>query len=368
MVRTPLVVPLMSGVRPLWGKTGHYTIASLACGLVSPPGLRRLLAANADRISLRMDGAAATASPHVVEANRDLGFVPLADVPDLVWKNLPSAVKGGRDTAFRSGPEHPNHYADIDEPLDGVTLRERCVQDPANVAVPVWQDYYTRLGHTAPNERGLLPFRVQQFFSTLVDAVGRRDPVRFVAAAGLVAHYVGDACQPLHGSFLSNGRKDGTGEGVHSAYETTMVDRHTSQLVAGAEQAAQEWQAPSPVASGSASAVAVVQLMDRSARAVDPAALVDAYAAVATKPGDASVAVTDALWERFGAATSGLFADGALTLAMVWESAWALAGGETALPTEALAAIDPAALQALYEDPAFVPSLVLDEIGSVLTP
>lgn len=367
MVRTPLVVPAVSGVQPLWGKAGHYTIASLACDHVTPTGLARLLAANADRISLRMDGAEASASPNVLEANRDLGFVPLADVPDLVWKNLPSAVKGGRDTAFRSGPEHPNHYADIDQPLDGATLRERCIHDASNVAVPVWQDYYTRLGHTAPDQRGLLPFRVQQFFSELVDAVRAHDVVRFVAAAGLVAHYVGDACQPLHGSFLSNGMPDGTGAGVHSAYETTMVDRHATQLAAGAERAVASAPTAATVTSATAAAVSVVQLMDRSARSVDPLALVQAYAAVAAKPGDATVPVTDALWGRFGAPTIGLFADGAVTLAGLWVSAWELGGGETAFPADALSAVEPAALQRLYEDPAFVPSLTLDEIGPVLT-
>lgn len=367
MVRTPLVVPAVAGVQPLWGKAGHYTIASLACARVAPPGLARLLAGNAYRISLRMDGAEATATPNLLEANRDLGFVPLADVPDLVWKNLPRAVKGGRDTAFRSGPEHPNHYADIDEPLDGVTLRERCIRDASNVAVPVWQDYYTRLGHTRPDERGLLPFRVQQFFSELVAAVRARDIARFVAAAGLVAHYVGDACQPLHGSYLSNGMRDGTGAGVHSAYETTMVDRHVTQLAAGAQHAVEAAPAPARVTSATGAAIAVVQLMDRSARSVDPLALVQAYAAVATKPGDATVAVTDALWERFGVPTIGLFADGAVTLAGLWASAWQLAGGETAFPADALSAVDPAALQRLYENPAFVPSLTLDEVAPVLT-
>jgi len=366
MVRTSLLVPYSAGPGPLWGKAGHYTIASLACRHVAPPGLARLVTANADRISVPLAGGEAAASADLAAANRDLGFVPLADVPDLVWKNLPSAVTGGRDTAFRSGPEHPAHYADIDEPLDGVTLRQRCVQDPANVAVPVWRDYYTRLGHTAPDKRGLLPFRVQQFFGELVDAVRARDLVRFVAAAGLVAHYVGDASQPLHGSYLADGMPDGTGAGVHSAYETTMVDRHTPELAVAAERELAGAQAPAPVTSAPASAVAVVQLMDRSARSVDPLALVRAYAGVATRRGDASIAVTDALWSRFGTATAGLFADGALTLAGLWASAWDAGGGETAFPAESLTAVEPAALQRLYEDPSFVPSLTLDEIGSVL--
>ena len=55
-------------------------------------------------------------------------FVPLADVPDVIWKNTASQVEGGRDPSPRQGPEHPVHYADIDEPRpsDGKTLRELC--------------------------------------------------------------------------------------------------------------------------------------------------------------------------------------------------------------------------------------------------
>ncbi len=107
--------------------------------------------------------------------------------------------------------------------------------------------------------------------------------------------------------------------------------------------------------------------MDRSARAVDPRALVDAYAAVSTTADDASVAVTDALWREFGAQTAGLMVDGAITLAGLWHSAWMLGGGDTAVDPSALVAIDPAVLQALYERATFVPSLTLDQIGPVLS-
>ncbi|WP_231946790.1 S1/P1 Nuclease [Leifsonia sp. 21MFCrub1.1] len=362
-----LVVDYNTGPQPYWGKTGHYTIATFACERATDAKLRTLLTVNTDRISFSLAGLGHGAiDTTTVQAKRNGGFVPLADVPDLVWKNLPGAVKGGRDTAFRTGPEHPNHFADIDQLLDGTTLRARCVEDPANVSVPVWQDYYTRLGHTEPDKRGLLPFRVQQFFDELVAAVRAKDVVRYVAAAGLVAHYVGDACQPLHGSFLADGLEDGTGKGVHSAYESTMIDRHDVEIVSGIARALDGAALPPLVTSGAEAAVAVVRLMDRSATAIDPRALVSAYAAVATKPGDSTVRVTDALWTAFGPLTIGVLADGALTLAMLWQSAWKAAGGDAAFSSGALTAVDTAALQALYEDPAFVPSLTLDEIGPVL--
>ena len=110
--------------------------------------------------------------------------------------------------------------------------------DPTQVTVEVWQEFYTALGHTTSADRGLLPFRVWQFFDAMVDAVAAGDVARFVCAAGLVAHYVGDACQPLHGSYLADGAPatpttPAVGAGVHSAYETAMVDAFSTEILAG---------------------------------------------------------------------------------------------------------------------------------------
>lgn len=101
------------------------------------------------------------------------GIIPLADVPDLVWKNLPNKVVGGRDdhmVGYRSqGPEHPCHYADIDEPgPDGSIVRDLCLQDIANLTVTKWQQFYDERGHRTPDKRGLLPFRVWQFYDAMV--------------------------------------------------------------------------------------------------------------------------------------------------------------------------------------------------------
>ncbi len=61
-------------------------------------------------------------------------------------------------------------------------------------------------------------------------------------------------------------------------------------------------------------------------------------------------------------------ADGTLTLAMLWESAWSVGGGDGRFTDAQIRAINRDKLQALYEDDqtVFVPSLDLDAIGAVL--
>ena len=368
-----LVTEHNTGAQPFWGKTGHYTIGSFACGAVETPTLKALMTANVDRVSFpvaALDSAGIDAT--TISAKKNGGFVPLADVPDLIWKNQPlghtSGVKGGRDTRYRSGPEHPCHHADIDlsRPGDTVTFRQLCLDDPTNLTPDAWVAYYTSIGHDEPDDQGLLPFRVWQFFDTMTAAAAGHDLPAFLAAAGLVAHYVGDASQPLHGSHLADGLPDGTGEGIHSVYETTMIDRHDTALVAALPTAITATARPQPPATGKAAAQLVLALMDRTARAIDPETLTRAYAAASTKPRDTSPHVTDALWSQFGDAAIRNIADGIVCLASLWTGAWSAGRGEDAAADQ-LAPIDQDLLQALYEQPDFVPSLYLNQIGPQLS-
>jgi hypothetical protein len=57
-------------------------------------------------------------------------------------------------------------------------------------------------------------------------------------------------------------------------------------------------------------------------------------------------------------------ADGARILGMPWKSA--LFAGTDLTGTNKFAAIEPSTLRELHENPAFVPSLTLDEIEPVL--
>lgn len=56
----------------------------------------------------------------------------------------------------------------------------------------------------------------------MFDAVKAGDLASYAAAAGLVAHYVGDASQPLHGSHVSDGIK-GQIKGVSAVPDPSLV-------------------------------------------------------------------------------------------------------------------------------------------------
>jgi len=192
---------------------------------------------------------------------------------------------------------------------------------------------------------------------------------------------VGDACQPLHGSMFADGFKNQTqtvpmthrngtpgtkqvwpGMGIHSAYESSMIDRKSVTLLARlAAKVAQL--APLPrVANGHDAAVAIVRLMERSAVSLPPTTLINEYIGLG---GGKSAAVLDGLWDRFGTPTIEAMADGARVLAMLWESAW-VAGNGNAIAPGALKTMTTTALRRLYKRLDFVESLDLDSIGPQL--
>lgn len=387
-----LVTDLDRGVQGYWGRVGHYSIASLAIDLVGGnQRLRKLLRANVETLSYDLP----TIRDEKLDALiKDATFIPLADVPDEVWKTY-KTNPGGRDIAFAgagrtTGPEHPTHYADIDIPYGdhGRTLRALCLADDSFLTVDAWLEYYARIAEGtgdgeggAPRGRfnqGLLPFRVWQFFDGMVDFARARNAERFVAAAGIVAHYVGDACQPLHGSMYSNGdpsRKverhhPQTGkvetvnfaDGVHSAYETKMIDRFKSDLLQKIAGHLPASHGLTPVGSGHAAARAIVKLMDQVADIIAPLELCEAYQSLGASP---TVPTLTGLWSRFGDRTAQVMALGIRTLAMIWQSAWAVGQGNK-IPAGDLVTISDKVLRRHYNDRNFVRSLALDEIGPVL--
>ncbi|MEW6633691.1 MAG: S1/P1 Nuclease, partial [Pseudomonadota bacterium] len=384
-----LVVTGDDGVSGTWGAVGHYSIGTLAIDQVRDPTLKSFLQANADLISLPLDDL--TKEPK----NKDLiasGFVALADVPDIVWKQFPSphlnrkgediGVRGGRDTksaGVRStGPEHPNHHCDADMPFGGFpTLPEACIARPELITAANWNAYFD----TFPDKvdvlhRGILPFRVWQFFERLKDYAAT-DPGRFIAAAGILAHYTGDSSQPLHGSTMSDGieteqpdiprdssRKDKQGnklpafrgEGVHSVYETQMINMAASRglLFDEIRKNLGQDHGMKLVEDGRSAAVATLQVMRDVAAILPPRQIIDVYEK-SFAPG--SPPHTKALWAALSEQTGQVMALGVRSLAMIWEAAWKAGGG-----TVNHGRIDADVLRGHYEDINFVRSVTVNEI------
>ena len=296
-----------------------------------------------------------------------IGFCPLADVPDIIWKQSKLSADGKSGFKWgRRGDENPNHYADADSiGKEGKTLYDYCnSQDKMNVSV--WRQYYDDVDEVngvdkttdeykgLKEKRGIVCFRVWQIFNYMVSAANDGNAPEFIFAAGVLAHYVGDACQPLHSSYMSDGdpadnkiidytakvtskKKDGTfshtagdiykkkinpGNGVHVAYEDKMIDDYIDQIFPLIRGLIQQQQANNEekiinVDSGQAAAFAVLKLMQKTQATIPPKAIVEAFKAVHGKGN-----VSEALYTQFGTKTAEVLSRGTRYLAAIWEAAW----------------------------------------------
>ena len=370
-----------------WGTVGHFTIANMACTIAGKQGsnLRKLMKANLENVTIKLEGITIQDTKGLSKGD----FVPLADVPDLVWK-MPSGA-GSRGPRGRN-PEQPNHFADMDqEPPDGTpTLLELC-KDASNVVPDVWIEYARKFppkkgGSDAAAEMGLLPFRVWQLYDAMVQFLkaGQRD--EFVCAAGTLAHYVGDACQPLHISFLhhgdpndpvtktvehTRGKKAGTSEevnvsqGVHEDYEQTMFKGQQGETMKTKLQAALGGSSSNGalVHGGHEAAVRTVELMRNTFNTIQPADICKAYDA-ALRDEQPKSQILSMLWHTFGADTVRVMADGCRHLAMLWESAWEEGDGDSNVGDLEASSNDD--LKFLYNKKDFLQSFLLTEIGNHL--
>jgi hypothetical protein len=351
-----VITGLSTGLPPYWGAVGHYSLATLAIRALRKGKLKAFMEANLDRISLSLE----TLNKKAVAGLSKNDFVPLADVPDLVFKIGPYR----RPEAY----ENPNHFADMDKrrPSDGRSLLDIC-KDPEKITPAVWGKYYEEVGDESS---GILPFRIWQIYKKMVEYVKDGRQTEFLCAAGILSHYVGDACQPLHISYRFNGDPDGelengepVSKGVHSAFDKIMVENYTDEIVRDVPAMVNGNGHPGPkaVGGGRGAAVAAVELMRRTFDLVDPKLVCDAYAQVRDQKPKQRAA---ALWARYRKPIEQVMADGARTLAWLWESAWEEGKGDKKMKD--LGLVDEKALSKLYQDRNFLRSCNIKGIAKEL--
>lgn len=360
-----------------WGSVGHFSIAFSVTACLTDTRLKTLMSRNAEVISPTKE--AILSSKFKGMGSDD--FVPLSDVPDMFWK--PRVAKQG----FARPMEGPNHFADMDQVRedDGQDLLH-LTQDDAFIDPDKWNAFYGSVSDILtgekiePKHRGLLPFRVWQIFNDMVRFAKAGKVAEFVCAAGVLTHYVGDACQPLHISYLHDGdpeqpvtrtvrHRNGTeeekvdplGSGVHSAYEDAMVNAHREEILAGLA-ATPKVKAGELIQSGFEAAKATIGLMRTVFARIPPRKIVQFYIDSDAKPKQ----LAEDMWEEFGDGTIECMKDGAHLLAVLWQSAWVAGGGDQTVPASALKALTEQRAMKICQDDDFLPSVSVGKIGDIL--
>lgn len=169
-----------------WGIVGHATLAR-ACVPFLPPALQSLYEPHLDKIAY------------------------YSAAPDMIWKtdqtarNLERPVHFLNSESFTVSPINNDHFP-VD-PLEAGKL----FQDPKGRIL---------------KDTGTLPWRTAQIQNMLTDAfekakkTGSNKEIGYLS--GILAHYVGDAAQPLHVTVNYDGA-DTNQQGIHSFFETKVV-------------------------------------------------------------------------------------------------------------------------------------------------
>jgi len=126
-------------------------------------------------------------------------------VPDTVLKN--------RDPGERS-----RHFINIEEFEGG----------PFDALPRTAGEAEKLLGKRRAQKTGVLPWAIEEAFEDLRKAFEAGQASEIAARAGLLAHYVADAHQPLHLTKNYDGRAT-CNTGIHSAFETFLVERNAAR-------------------------------------------------------------------------------------------------------------------------------------------
>lgn len=375
----------------IWGWVGHFVIGralALATDLITSPKLKSFIDKNIDSLSLQPDSALSNNVRVITKDSPKPNFVPLADVPDNVWKSNVNFTMNGKvrvpGPGNRGQHDNQNHFADLDMVFkNGKTFIELNDSDSDSFLNPkAWVEFFAAMkpqfdkwddlvgkGHS--NHWGALPFRVHQLFDIMVKAAKSGNANLFLFAGGVLIHYLGDACQPLHTSHLSNGDPSDVvkkpkspgmkmrADGVHVGYEDDMIAFGFQKKNLAGELKARIGKLKSEdipaIKTGYDASKAVIALIAATQDEIPPKAIVKEWVKLIGTPAKEKAV---AMWDEFGEATVTCMARGTRYLTAIWQAAWDAGDGDANIGAGSV--LKQPDLMKLYSDPNVAPSIPLD--------
>ncbi|MGE5424216.1 MAG: hypothetical protein ACM3N9_02565 [Syntrophothermus sp.] len=237
------------------------------------------------------------------------------------WTAYLPAHASDADYRKQSDPnESPRHFIDI----DGYSA---FVQ---NGKIPMsWDSIVAVYGYNYVIDQGILPWATKTAYDSLKACFQRTNWDRAAMFAADLGHYVGDGHMPLHITKNYNGQLTGQ-TGVHSRYETKMINDYVGQIIYETNEAQQVQDVQGYI----------FTYIYSNYKYVDSVLIADRHASdsAGTTSGSAYLA---AFWQNSGAFTTKLFKNASQSLADLIYTAWVEAGSPTpqGVPGEPFASV-----------------------------
>lgn len=216
--------------------------------------------------------------------------------------------------------ESPKHYIDIDNYTDFNTKGR----------IPQTLDSVNNIyGSAFVIDNGTLPWATKNTFDSLRNCMQRRDFAKAQIFAADLGHYVADGHMPLHITKNYNGQLTGT-TGIHSRYETTMINTYVSQIIYTGEN----------ISEISNVNQYIFDYLYKNYTYCDSVLTADSYAKTLASGNTSSTIYKTTLWAQSKGFTVDLFKRASHALAELIYTAWIQAGSPSLINT---AATDPLA-------------------------
>lgn len=224
--------------------------------------------------------------------------------------------------------ESPKHYIDIDNYTEFLTKGR----------IPQTLDSMIAIhGLAVVTDNGTLPWATIAAFDSLRNCMQRRNFAKAQIFAADLGHYVGDGHMPMHITKNYDGQLTGN-KGIHSRYETTMINDKISQIV----------YLGTPAAEISNVNQYVFNYIYSNFAYSDSIIQADNYAKTLASGSTTSAIYKNALWAKTQSFTIPLFTKASNALATLIYTAWVQAGKPPLNITE-------------LSDPATLTNIVLEQ-------
>jgi hypothetical protein len=158
---------------------------------------------------------------HKIINRKSVLSFPAAMAPFQTWQQKLEFHASDADTRKGTDPtEGPKHYIDIDNYPE--FLSNGYINQNFDSLVAIH-------GYTFVMNQGILPWAILASYDSLIQCFLRRDWDKAILFAADLGHYAGDAHMPLHLTRNYNGQYTGQ-TGIHSRYESTMINRYYMQI------------------------------------------------------------------------------------------------------------------------------------------